>query len=148
MLTSAHVHKYKYTDSLHWHIKRILWPPPKKSMEAVTQMEKSWQVKKSKRAKKDRSWSRHRGDDGKNMEWKGGTSISSWFSPLSLWSLLLFFVVSAKILNHLDWIITAGCVRHFNEGDGLQLVYGDLIGCWSLLQSPPPLPWASNWLFI
>lgn len=50
------------------------------------------------------------------------------------------FVVSAKILNHLDWIFTAGCVRHFNEGDGLQLVYGDLIGCWSSLQSlsPPP----------
>lgn len=60
-------------------------------------------------------------------------------------AVVFLFFLRARDPESLDWIFTAGGVRHFNESDGLQLVYGDLIGRRSSLQTPPR---ASNWLFI
>lgn len=92
----------KHTSSLQWHIKSILWPLQKKSMKAVTQMEKSWQVKKSRG--QDRSWSRH-------SEGVGGVGGVEECGAKRAWAFQLILAISLygiyccfcehRILNHL-----------------------------------------------
>lgn len=117
-------------------------PSKKKSMKAVTQMEKSWQVEK--RRGQDRSWSRHKGKIGRIWSQKR-VNISALFR-LRTSHFMTFTVVflEHRILNHLIGYLQQA-VRCISVR---AIVYRWCMGIWLDAVAHCKPPWAFNWLFI